>query len=187
MQTVAGGTSNYINEIYTVTTTDNNGWNFSSPDGHIVKTIHLDSVRPELQASYSLPNPEVNKLYVRHGLSPNLWNLLTRGQSDLDDLVIDDENQRLSLTNRGTDEPISIVIGYDANTSYQNEAVDDAPENNIEWDAINMRNQALLQQVELTNREGQTNFTIQLALESGSTDNDGDRLPQLVGARPYLR
>ena len=45
----AGGTSNYINEIYTVTTTDNNGWNFSSPDGHIVKTIHLDSVRPELR------------------------------------------------------------------------------------------------------------------------------------------
>ena len=173
----AGGTSKYINEIYTVTKTDNNGWNFSSPDGHIVKTIHLDNVRPELQAYYSLPNPEVNKLYVRHGLSPNLWNLLTRGQSDLDDLVIDDKNQRLSLTNRGTDAPISIVIRYDANTSYQNEALDDAPENNIEWDAINMRNQALLQQVELTNREGQTNFTTQLALESGSTDNDGDQLP----------
>ncbi len=173
----AGGTSRYINALYTVAASGDNGWTFTSPDGHIVKTIALDDSRPELQAAYSLPNPEVNKLYVRHGLSPNLWNLLTRGQLDLDDLVVDSANRRLTLVNRGTDEPVSILIGYDTATAYQDNAVDDAPGDNVQWDALNMRNQALLQQVELTNRDGQTSFTMQLTLESGSTDDDEDTLP----------
>lgn len=173
----AGNTSKYVNEIYGVTSSGSNGWIFTSPDGHIVKTISLSNNLPVIQANYSLPNPEVNKLYVRNGLSPNLWNLFTRGQLDLDDLEEDRTNRRLRLVNRGGIEPISIQINYGSGTVYQADAVDDDPDNEVNWDTFNMRNQALLQQVELSNRDGTTSFTMELALESGSTDNDEDSLP----------
>jgi hypothetical protein len=40
-----------------------------------------------------------------------------------------------------------------------------------------MRNQALTQQVEFTNIDGQNSFSMTLSLESGVTDNDSDDLP----------
>ena len=40
-----------------------------------------------------------------------------------------------------------------------------------------MRNQALIEQVELTNLEGETSFTLSLTLETDANDSDGDGLP----------
>ena len=69
------------------------------------------------------------------------------------------------------------MLSYDSNSEYVSAAVDDDPSNNTEWDAVNMRNQALTEQVEISNLDGQTSFTIQLALENGKTDSDADGLP----------
>ncbi len=173
----AGGTSQYVNALYEVVASGSNGWVFIAPGGHIVKTITLSDTDPELQAAYNLPNQEVDKLYIRHGLSPNLWNLIRRGHYDLDPLVDDTTNRQIRLLNRGEGEPVGATLTYDANAERQNSAVDDDPVGGIEWDAPNMRNQALVEQVEMTNVDGQTSFSITLTLENGNTDNDGDALP----------
>ncbi|HAV12694.1 MAG TPA: hypothetical protein DCX06_04235 [Opitutae bacterium] len=169
-----GGTTGYVNSLYTVTASGSGtGWTFTAPGGHIVKTITLDNTLPELQADYSLSG-DVNKLFVRHGLSPNLWNLISRGQYDLDPLSV--STGRIRLANRGGAEPVVAQVTYDANTDFVGGAVDDEL-GVTEWDALNMRNQALIQQVELTNVDGQSNFSMSLSLESGTTDSDGDLLP----------
>lgn len=169
-----GTTSQYVNELYVVTASGSDGWTFTSADNNIVKTITLDDTLPELEAAYTLDGTNVNKLYIRNGLSPNLWNLISRGQYDLDPLSLSDG--RIRLANRGGSEPVVAQITYDSNTEFSGGAVDDVA-GVTEWDALNMRNQALTQQVELTNIVGQNNFSITLSLESGTTDNDSDDLP----------
>lgn len=173
----AGVSSQYVNALYTVSAHGTNGWIFTSPDGHIIKRITLSESAPQLQANYSLPNPQVTKLYIRNGLSPNLWNLIARGQYDLDTLNHDANLKQLSLVNRGGNEAVTALLAYDTSVNYVSSAVDDDPAGGTEWDAVNMRNQALTEQVELTNTDGQSSFTIQLALENGKTDNDADGLP----------
>jgi len=168
-----GGTTQYVNEVYGVAPSGTNGWTFTAPGAQIVKTVTLDNTLPELQADYTL-STGVNKLYVRHGLSPNLWNLIARGQYDLDNLSV--SAGRIRLANRGGSEPVVAQITYDANTEFVGSAVDDQS-GTLEWDALNMRNQALTQQVEFTNVDGQSSFSMTLSLESGMTDNDGDDLP----------
>ncbi|MGB0415718.1 MAG: alpha-amylase family glycosyl hydrolase [Coraliomargarita sp.] len=173
----AGGSSQYVNALYGAVASGSNGWIFTAPDGHIIKTITLSDSDPVLEATYNLPNPEVNKIYIRHGLSPNLWNLIRRGHYDLDPLVDDASARQIRLLNRGDVEPVGAIITYDANAERQAAAVDDDPDGGTEWDALNMRNQALVEQVEITNVDGQSSFTVGLSLESGNTDNDGDSLP----------
>ena len=171
-----GGTSQYVNSLYSViASSSGTGWTFTAPGNHIVKTITLDDTLPELQADYLLNGTDVNKIYVRHGLTPNLWNLITRGHYDLDPLSV--STGRVRLANRGGAEPVVAQITYDSTTTdFVGDAVDDQP-GTTEWDAHNMRNQALTQQVEFTNVDGQSSFSMTLALESGVTDNDGDDLP----------
>ena len=169
-----GATTQYINSIYTVAANGSNGWTFTAPSSRIIKTITLDDTLPELEAAYTLDGTNVNKLYIRNGLSPNLWNLISRGQYDLDPLSV--SAGRIRLANRGGSEPVVAQITYDSNTEFNGDAVDDVT-GVTEWDALNMRNQALTQQVELTNVDGQNNFLITLSLESGTTDNDSDDLP----------
>ncbi len=171
---MGSGTSEYVNDLYGVVASGSGtGWTFTAPSGHIVKTITLDDTLPELQADYTLSG-SINKIYVRHGLSPNLWNLISRGQYDLDPLSV--SPGRIRLANRGGSEPVVAQLTYDANTEYVGSAVDDDI-GITEWDALNMRNQALTHQVELTNVDGQNNFSMTLSLESGLTDNDSDNLP----------
>jgi len=171
-----GGTSEYVNALYgVVTSAAGTGWTFAAPGGVIVKTITLPDDAPTLEAAYSLSG-EVSKLFVRHGLSPDLWNLIARGQNDLDPLVDDASARQLRLLNRGDGRPVGLIAGYDANAAYVDSATDDAP-GVTEWDARNMRNQALVEQVELTNLDGETEFTLSLTLETDANDNDGDGLP----------
>jgi hypothetical protein len=171
----SGGTNQFVNSLYSVAPSGSNGWSFTAPEGAIIKTITLDDTLPELHASYVINGTTVNKLYVRHGLSPNLWNLIARGHYDLDNLSVSEG--RISLANRGGAEPVVAQITYDsATTNFNGDAIDDQP-STLEWDALNMRNQALTQQVEFTNIDGQNSFSMTLSLESGVTDNDSDDLP----------
>ncbi|MGJ8651862.1 MAG: alpha-amylase family glycosyl hydrolase [Opitutaceae bacterium] len=170
-----GGTTQYANTLYSVTeSASGTGWTFTAPFNHIVKTITLDDTLPKLQADYVLNGTDVDKLYIRHGLTPNLWNLIARGQYDLDPLSV--SLGRIRLANRGGSEPVVAQITYGSNTEFNGGAVDDEP-GTTEWDALNMRNQALVHQVELTNVDGQNSFSMSLTLENGLTDTDGDDLP----------
>jgi glycosidase len=171
-----GGTSEYVNVVYgVITSASGTGWTFTAPGGHIVKTITLPDDAPTLEAAYSLSG-DVNKLFVRHGLSPDLWNLIARGQYDLDPLVFDVSTRQLRLLNRRNGRPVGLIAGYDSHSSYVGSAVDDAP-GITEWDARNMRNQALVEQVELSNLDGATSFTLSLSLETDASDSDSDGLP----------
>ena len=171
----SNGTNQFVNSLYSVASSGSNGWSFTAPEGAIIKTITLDDTLPELHASYVINGTTVNKLYVRHGLSPNLWNLIARGHYDLDNLSVSEG--RIRLSNRGGSEPVVAQITYDSTTTnFNGDAIDDQP-GTLEWDALNMRNQALTQQVEFTNIDGQNSFYMTLALESGVTDNDSDNLP----------
>ena len=171
----SSGTKQYINSLYDVVPSGSNGWIFTAPGSDITKTITLDDTLPELKADYVINGTTVDKLYVRHGLSPNLWNLIARGHYDLDNLSVSEG--RIRLANRGGTEPVIAQITYDITTTvYNGDAIDDQP-GILEWDSLNMRNQALTQQVEFTNVDGQNSFSMTLALENGITDNDSDGLP----------
>ncbi|MEP4050228.1 MAG: hypothetical protein ABJN80_15415, partial [Luteolibacter sp.] len=166
-----GGTSQYVNALYTVTPSGSNGWTFTAPGGHIVKTITLPNSSPRFSANYTLSG-DVNKLYVRMGLSPDLGSLMLRGQEDL---TFSNAPGRVALMNP-TAEPVTASVHYNPATSdYNASAVDDEP--GTEWDTVNMRNQAFTQQVEFENVTGQLSFALSLGMETASTDFDNDTLP----------
>ncbi len=170
-----GGTTQYVNATYAASASGTNGWTFTAPGGGIIKTITLPDNAARLDALYNLSGA-VNKLYVRMGLSPDLGSLMVRGQQDLA-FTHDAENGRISLLN-STAEAVTATIRYDTTSAaYNGSAVDDNPGLGIEWQTLNMRNQAFTQQVELENVTGQTTFAISLGMETASTDSDSDMLP----------
>ena len=170
-----GATSQYVNAIYAASPAGANGWTFTAPGGGITKTITLLDQAARLDASYTLSGG-VNKLYVRMGLSPDLGSLMTRGQSDLE-FTQDAGNGRIALSNTFS-EPVTTTVGYNpASAAYVASAVDDNPELGLDWQTVNMRNQAFTQQVEIENVTGQTSFEVSLAMETAATDFDNDGLP----------
>jgi hypothetical protein len=170
-----GGTSQYVNALYSVTAAGANSWTFTAPDGHIVKTITLPDDAPRLEAQYQLSG-DVDKLFVRMGLSPDLQSLLTRGQADLA-FFHEVGDGRVALTNNAV-EPVTAAVLYEPTTAqYNPAAVDDDPGSGTEWDTLNMRNQIFTQQAEFENVDGQSNFSLSLSLENGATDSDRDGLP----------
>jgi hypothetical protein len=170
-----GATSQYVNAIYAASPAGANGWTFTAPGGGITKTITLLDQAARLDASYTLSGG-VNKLYVRMGLSPDLGSLMTRGQSDLE-FTHNAEQGRVTLSNTFS-EPVTATVSYNSTSAaYVTSAVDDNPELGLDWQTVNMRNQAFTQQVEIENVTGQTSFEVSLAMETGATDFDNDGLP----------
>lgn len=170
-----GGTSQYVNAIYTVTPSGSNGWTFTAPGGHIVKKITLADDAPRFDAQYTLSG-DVNKLYVRAGLSPDLASLMVRGQQDLT-FYHDVSAGRLELHNPYR-EPLATVFAYTpASASAVLTAIDDDPANNADWDTVPMRNQIFTQQVEVENLSGHTAFGLSLIMQTATTDTDHDSLP----------
>jgi hypothetical protein len=177
-QGTGGDTSAYVNAIYSVTPFGTNGWTFTAPGGHIVKTITLSDSAPSVDANYTLSG-DVNKLYVRMGLSPDLNSLMLRGQ---DNLSFTHEtgipgSGRLALSNETT-EPVTASVEY-TTASYNAAAIDDDPSNSADWSTVAMRNQAFTQQVELESITGQPTVGISLSMETGASngDTDSDTLP----------
>ena len=165
-----GGTDQYINDLYTVSTSGANGWTFTSSDGYIIKTILLPDGATRLQASYSLSG-DVNKLFVRMGMSPDVNSMLYRGQMDLES-DHDTVNHRFAVRNT-TEEPVTAAVSYDGASVIVNTTAEDGV--GFPVDTIPMRRQALTQQVELESQS--TAFDITLSLETGATDRDNDGLP----------
>ena len=112
------------------------GWTFTS--GGVSKTITLpDAANGRLAARYTLSGPD--KLRVRFGLSPNLLDLLIRGQEGLTTEVV--EGTRVSVANAGGSEVVRAwVEGPQINAT----AVDTAATTTVQ-----RRNQAQTHQVEV--------------------------------------
>ena len=112
------------------------GWTFTS--GGVSKTITLpDAANGRLAARYTLSGPD--KLRVRFGLSPNLLDLLLRGQEGLTTEVV--EGTRVSVANASGSEVVRAwVEGPQINAA----AVDTAATTTVQ-----RRNQAQTHQVEV--------------------------------------
>ncbi len=89
------GNNSYVNNYFSVTSASN-GWTFTSSDTKIARTITLPPRSSRIAAQYNLSGG-VNTVYVRHGMSPNLYDLLTSGQANL------------SLLNDGTNGEVSVL------------------------------------------------------------------------------
>jgi len=170
-----GGSNAYVNDVYSVAAAGLSGWTFTSSDGAVAKTVTLADGSARVEAAYALTGP-VDKLFVRFGLSPDLADLVRSGQTHLAPLDHDTGSGRVSLWNTAGYEPVIAAVSYDPSTTAFNvAAVDDG--GGLFFDAVNMRNQALTHQVEFENLTGQTAFTLGVSLETGSTDDDDDGLP----------
>lgn len=165
---VGPNTASYVNDLYTVSAIAN-GWVFSSSDGKITKSITLGSL-PRLNASYVLSG-DVTKLYVRHGLSPHLNDLLIHGQEHLTPLTA--SAAQIGLSQVTTDDTVSAAVRLGASVVWNTAASDKGA--SFQPDTLMMRNQAQTQQVEVESTA--TTFSMALAFASGSTDSDEDGLP----------
>ena len=163
----AAGTNQYVNAVYTVTAAGGGtGWTFTSPDGCIQKTITLAALKTQLEATYTLSGG-LSQLYVRFGLSPNLYDLLLRGQMGLSGTVLDADGEGLNLFDTTASATVRAYLRYGGgsyNAVYSSAATDRDP--SVTFTTVNLRNEAQTQQVEIT---GGTTMRFALGFQTGST------------------
>ncbi len=168
------GTTNYVNQLYTFTYWTN-GWRITSGDGKIQKTLTLNQATNLFQVSYTV-DPTLNGgvLYVRHGFSPNLDNLLRQGQTTLG--YEEHNGGVMTLANLGGGKTVEVKLGYhDAGhtANFNLAAVDSSPGTNY---TINMRNQAQTHQVEVFGTNT-FDFSMGFTVTGGDNDTDDDGIP----------
>ncbi|MDW8344695.1 MAG: alpha-amylase family glycosyl hydrolase [Verrucomicrobiae bacterium] len=169
------GSTRYVNDLYTVASAPTGtGWRFTSSDGRITKTITLAADSTALHAAYQLSGP-VSRLYVRHGLAPDLYHLVLDGQKNLSPLIV--TNNQISLTHSNdfarTTATILLTGTGRSNTVYNANATDDGAGGNL---SFRMRNQAQTHQVELESTATAFSFGISLVVDECGQDSDGDGL-----------
>ncbi len=175
------GTFNYVNNVYSVTAAPSGaGWKFTSPDGAIVKTITLGAGKSSLQANYTTNN--MVQMFVRFGLSPDLLDLMTFGQSHLSSLISSSSEVDLFNTNPARTVRAYLKFGAGFSGASVNATANDTDANAL--DTVNMRNQAQTQQVELQStalaNPGTQTMTFALGFETGKSityDSDSDGIP----------
>ncbi|MCO5045026.1 MAG: alpha-amylase family glycosyl hydrolase [Kiritimatiellae bacterium] len=175
--TKGAGTSAYVNDLYTFTNWTN-GWRMVSADGDITKIVTLQPKSWRFDVQYSLAGGMAGKtLYIRNGLSPNLYDLLLNGQRTLSGL--ENTGGVLRLVNTNYAFTVKTEIGY-ADTghsaSYSSGAIDSLSASN-RFSTLNMRNQAQTQQTEIY---GTGTFAFGLTLNAAPSDWDGDGIPNYV-------
>ena len=169
------GSIAYNNDLYSAVNWTN-GWRLTSGDGNLQKTVTLAPKAGQFEVSYALTGALANQaLYIRHGLSPDLYNLLLDGQATLDGGTVSGGVFRLANTNY--EETVVATVGYgDAghNAGINTGAVDDDASKGVNFYTVNMRNQAQTHQVELV---GTNSFTFSLGFRAQPSDYDGDGMP----------
>lgn len=170
-----GGGTNYVNHLYTFTSWTN-GWRAVSADGDITKTITLAPKSWNFRVQYALAGGMSGQtLYLRTGLSPNLYDLLLNGQRTLG--AEQHAGGVMRLANTSYAFTVNAEIGYaDAGNSANanTNAVDD--DGNLFF-TRQMRNQAQTHQVELF---GTGTFSFDLRFRAMMSDWDGDGIPNTV-------
>ncbi|HMP77068.1 MAG TPA: alpha-amylase family glycosyl hydrolase [Kiritimatiellia bacterium] len=173
--TKGGGTSQYVNDLYTFTNWTN-GWRAVSSDGDITKIVTLAPKSWQFAVQYALAGGMSGQtLYLRHGLSPNLYDLLINGQRTLG--AVQSEGGVLRLANTSYTHTVKAEIGYSNaghNAQANLAAVDDDGDL---FFTRQMRNQAQTHQVELF---GTGSFSFALGLRAFLSDWDGDGIPNTV-------
>jgi len=179
----SGGTGNStrVNSLYTVsaTTDGTTGWIMNSQDG-VTKTIRLANASSDrLTATYSLSG--LSRAYLRFGLSPNLQDLMIRGQTGL--AVTSPSASRINVANVSTSATVraSVQVSSDTSNGGNSSSINTTATDTdglTAFSTINMRNQAQTQQVEVA-LVGQGPHTVTLAFDQGTdnTDTDADGLP----------
>lgn len=169
-------TIQYVNDVNTVTAVAG-GWRFTSADGKVQKTLTLATRANAIAAAYTL-DPSITSLFVRHGLSPNLLQLIQHGQASLSDAIAGLTD--VSVVNQAPGQTVRAYIrtgGSYSGASYVAGAVDDDAGQSVTFDTLNMRNQSQTHQIEVSGGNG---MTFSLGLETGPTlslDLDNDSLP----------
>jgi hypothetical protein len=164
------GGVNHVNELYTPTAIPH-GWRFVSPGGTITKEITLAAGARQLEIAYNVPG---KTLYVRHGLSPDLADLLKDGQGML--TAVQDSDGVLQLANTNYGVTVSARIGYadGAHNAAWQAAAADEDTNKVDFATVPMRNQAQTHQVEIY---GTGSFGFSLGFDAQPSDWDGDAMP----------
>src|SRR5207244_9200752 len=135
----------------------------------------LAPAKSALQASYTTTG--FVQLYVRLGLSPDLLDLLTAGQSHLGSLI--SSSSEVDLFNTSPSRTVREYLrfggtGY-SGASYNAVATD--IDSGIVADTINLRNQAQTQQAEM---QGNGSMNFAFGFETGQAltyDSDSDGIP----------
>ena len=164
------GTTDYVNDLYNVVNWTN-GWRLTSADGKIQKTVTLGTNQSSFTVTYNV-NPTQNGgvLYVRTGLSPNLFDLLRFGQKNLGAEQV--AGNQLSLAG----DAVTATIGLGSGAYLNAAADDDNPGGGHDFKTVQRRNQAQTHQVELFGTN-QFSFTIGFSTTAISNDTDGDGIP----------
>jgi hypothetical protein len=164
------GSSSAINANYTVSSAGTAAWTFAS--GGITKTISLpDTWSGNIRAAYALSGP--SQLFVRFGLSPNLFDLMKSGHANLSTSV--EGNTRFNLLNTSSDGPVRAFVQTSANSAINTDPT--VTDKAVSFTTVNMRNQAQTHQVEV---QITGNTVVTLGFDQGTdftqptdTDNDG--------------
>jgi hypothetical protein len=169
------GNNSHVNSLYTVaaTTDGSTGWVMNSQDG-ITKTIRLSSASVDrLTATYALSG--VGSVYVRFGLSPNLYDLMLRGQAGLTTTL--PSPRRLNLANTSPSATVRAFLEVSGTGATINSIATDT-DSLASFSSINMRNQAQTQQVEIA-LVGDGPHIVNLGFDQGidNPDTDSDGLP----------
>ena len=163
-------TNAYVNDNYTVATSGSDGWEFTSSDGKISKTISLADSSDKLVGDYILAGG-VTKLFVRFGVSPHLDDLLINGQRNM--TGASDNGSKVIVTNTSPAANVSAAVYY-SSASYNALATDKSGPSFLP-DTLNMRNQAQTEQLEVESTA--TSFSMDLQLSATCADCDQDGLP----------
>jgi len=167
----------YVNDMYSPLNWTN-GWRLTSSDGDVQKTITLVPGSWRFEVRYSLTDGMAGQpLYIRNGFSPNLRDLLIRGQATLGDE--EHSGGLMKLENTNYEMTVVAEVGYadsGHDTGFNTGAVDDDPSKDVEFFTINMRNQAQTHQVEVV---GTNSFSFSLGFEAEPSDWDGDGMPNV--------
>ena len=183
--TKGGGTTAYNNSLYNFVNWTN-GWRITSADGEIRKTVTLAPQGSAFNVKYDFFGAMTNQtLYVRNGLSPNLFDLLLNGQKTLG--RESHAAGMMSLANTNYHTTVRAFIPYATggfNANFNTNAVDDNPAFGVDFQTVKMRNQAQTHQVELFGTNG---FSFALGFTASLSDWDGDGIPNIVEDQlPFL-
>lgn len=160
-------TFQYVNDLYTVAPVAQ-GWRLTSSDGKVQKTVTLANLETNhFAVSYALSGG-ISRLYIRNGLSPNLYDLVHFGQAHLG--AVNFAGGVASLQNDNFSDTVVARLlcpGGAGQAAYNGAATD----HQGAFAARNMRNQMHTHQAEIY---GDGAFSFQLGLTAASTDTDLD-------------
>jgi hypothetical protein len=174
MPTAGSGNRASVNGDYTVAAASGStGWSFSN-QSDVTKVVTLASADAKsFTASYSLSG--LSKAIIRFGLSPNLGDLLVRGQAGLGDEVLSNNNRRVALTNTSGSEVVRAFVEVSIGGAINPGATDLTTAGTT----ILRRNQAQTHQVEVE-LTGDGPHVITLGFDDGTDapnpDSDSDGL-----------